>query len=115
MSTEARLPSPLSGSDNLDVVRELKDGGVDMIVSTAGPLDASDDTCERLHEKLSVYLYAATHPNFPNVYSAARDGRVRIFVSDSHPISERARVVIEKFAVEALSRDVEVHIGGPVD
>jgi hypothetical protein len=114
MNAEADSLSPLTDPDNLDVVGERNDGGVDMLVATAGPLDASDETCRRLQEKLSAYLYAATHPNFAKVYPAGRDGRVRIFVSDSHTISERARVVVEIFSREALARDVEVHIGSPV-
>jgi hypothetical protein len=114
MNTQAQGASPLTDPDNLDVIGERKDGGVDMVVSTAGPLDASDATCGRLREKLSAYLYAAVHPNFANVYPAAREGRVRIFVSDSHAISERARLLVEDFSREALTRNVEVRIGSPV-
>ena len=114
MNTQAQAPSPLTDPDNLDVIGERKDGGVDMLVATAGPLDASDVTCNRLKEKLSAYLYAAVHPNFPNVYPAARAGRVRIFVSDSHAISDRARLLVEEFSREALTRNVEVRIGSPV-
>ena len=114
MNTKAQLPSPLTDPDNLDVVGERNAGGVDLLVATAGPLDASDETCQRLQEKLSAYLYAAVHPNFANVYPAARAGRVRIFVSDSHAISERARTLVESFSREALARDVEVRIGSPV-
>jgi hypothetical protein len=91
-----------------------KMGGVDMLVSTSGPIDATDETCQRLQEKLNAYLYAAVHPNFVNVYPAARDGRVRIFVSDSHAISERARHLIQAFSREAHARNVVVTIGSPV-
>ena len=114
MNTQARTPSPLTDPDNLDVIGQRKDGGVDMLVSTAGPLDASDVTCGRLREKLNAYLFAAVHPNFANVYPAARTGRVRIFVSDSHAISDRARLLVDEFAREALTRNVEVRIGSPV-
>ena len=106
--------SPLSEPDNLDVVGERNDGGVDMVVSTSGPLDASDTTCQHLQTKLNTYLYAATHPNFVNVYPAARTGRVRIFVSDIHEISERARQVVDSVSREALARGVEIRIGSPV-
>lgn len=114
MNSDPQMPSPLTDPDNLDVIGERNDGGVDMLVATSGPLDASDETCERLRAKLSAYLYAAVHPNFVNVYPAARDGRIRIFVSDCHAISERARLLIESFSREAYARNVEVHIGDPV-
>ncbi|HQV73260.1 DUF6572 domain-containing protein [Dokdonella sp.] len=106
--------SPLSAPDNLDVIGECYNGGVDMMISTAGPLDASDETCSRLEEKLSIYLYACTHQNFAKVYPAAESGRVRIFVSDRHEVSERAREVVAKFAEQALSLNVEVCVGSPV-
>lgn len=102
--------SPLSDPDNLDVVGERNDGGVDLLVVTTGPLDASDETCQRLTEKLSTYLHAAVHPNFKDVYPAARNGRVRIFVSGSHSISERAQALVQSFVPEALARGVEVRV-----
>jgi hypothetical protein len=114
MSVQVKATSPLSDPDNLDVIGERNDGGVDMLVVTTGPLDASDETCRRLMEKLNAYLYAAVHPNFANIYPAARDGRVRIFVSDSHAVSERAQQLVQSFASEALVRDVEVRVGSPV-
>lgn len=113
-SPEIQNASPLSDADNIDVVGERKDGGVDMLVATTGPLDASNETCRRLEEKLGAYLYASVHPNFAHVYPAVHSGRVRIFVSEAHPISERARHIVEAFSNEALSRNVEVHIGSPV-
>ena len=112
MAGEAEKQSPLSDPDNLDVIAELKDGGVDMLVVTIGPLDDSDETCARLREKLSAYLYAAVHPNFPNVYPEAQNGRVRIFLSDAHPVSARANHVIQELSREALARGVELRLGG---
>jgi hypothetical protein len=106
--------SPLSELDNLDVIGERNDGVVDMLVVTTGPLDSSDETCLKLEAKLSTYLHAALHPNFPNVYPAAGTGRVRIFVSESHAISDRARQVVESMSKEALARGVEIRIGNPV-
>jgi hypothetical protein len=114
MNYGPQTPSPLSEPDNLDVIGERKGGGVDMLVATSGVIDDSDQTCERLQAKLNAYLYAAAHPNFANVYPATRDGRVRIFVSDVHSISERARQLIETFSREAYARNVEVRIGNPV-
>jgi hypothetical protein len=114
MSDQPPSASPLSELDNLDVIGERNDGGVDMLVVTTGPLDASDETCQKLQAKLSTYLYAAVHPNFANVYPAASAGRVRIFVSDSHAVSDRARQVVESMSREALTRGVEIYIGDPV-
>ena len=114
MSERSQISSPLSELDNLDVIGERNDGGVDMLVVTTGPLDASDETCEKLQAKLSCYLYAATHANFASNYPAASTGRVRIFVSNSHPISDRARLVVESMSKEALARGVEIHLGDPV-
>jgi hypothetical protein len=106
--------SPLSEFDTLDVIGERNDGGVDMVISTTGPLDASDATCQQLQTKLDTYLNAATHPNFANVYPAARTGRIRIFVSDIHEISERARQVVGSASKGALARGVEIRVGSPV-
>lgn len=105
---------PLSAVDNLDIVGERKDGGIDMVVVTTRPLDASEEICNLLGEKLNAYLRAATHENFAKLYPAAARGRVRIFVSDKHAISDRARQVVKTFAAEALARNVEVQLGGPV-
>jgi hypothetical protein len=114
MSDQPPRSSPLSEPDSLDVIGERKDGGVDMLVVTTGPLDASDETCQKLLAKLSSYLHAAVHPNFVNVYPAASTGRVRIFVSDSHAVSDRARQIVESMSREALSHGVEIRIGDPV-
>ena len=109
---EATDQSPLSDVDNLDVIVELKAGGVDMLIVTIAPFDESDSTCERLEQKLNAYLYAALHENFSKNYPAADDGHVRIFVDDAHPISTRARILVETFARQALARGVVVLIGG---
>ena len=114
MNVETPTSSPLSEPDNLDVIGERNDGGVDMLVVTTGPLDASDATCQQLQAKLNIYLYAATHPNFANVYPAAGTGPIRIFVSDSNAVSDRARQVVEAVSREALARGIEVRIGNPV-
>ena len=104
----------MSDADNLDLIGERNDGGVDMLVVTIAPLDDSDETCRLLEQKLSAYLFAATHENFAQVYPAAQTGRTRIFVSDLHSISDRARRVVEGFADQAMARNVEVRIGDPV-
>ena len=113
MSTDATdtETSPLSASDNLDVIGERKRGGVDMLIVTTGPLDASETKRRNLDEKLSAYLCAAVHENFANLYPAARGGRIRMVVSDKHSISDRARHVVESFAARALMRNVEVWVG----
>ena len=85
-----------------------------MVVATTGPLDASDETCQKLLVKLSTYLYAATHQNFSVVYPAASAGRVRIFVSDSHAVSDRARQIVESMSKEASALGIEIRIGSPV-
>ena len=105
---------PISAPDNLDVIGERREGGVDMLIVTIGPVDDSDATCQRLEQKLNAYLCAALHPDFPSECPAAAQGRVRIFVSDSHYISDRARAIVNAISREALSRNVEVRIGDPV-
>jgi hypothetical protein len=85
-----------------------------MLIVTTGPLDGSDETCALLRAKLDSYLYAATHANFASRYPAARSGRIRIFVSSTHSVSECAHQLVEAFAKEALIRNVEVKVGDPV-
>jgi len=104
----------MSGPDNIDIVGERKDGGVDLVVVTSAPLDESDTTCQHLELKLGAYLLAAVHPNFPKVYPSAKGGLTRIYVSDRHGVSVRARQVIEAFTKQALAHNVTVQIGNPV-
>jgi hypothetical protein len=113
-SSQSPSSSPFSAPENLDVIGERKDGGVDLLVVTSAIIDDSDETCRRLEEKLATYLFAATHENFARVYPAAGSGRTRIFVSDRHQVSDRARRLVENFARQAMSRNVEVQIGSPV-
>jgi hypothetical protein len=49
-----------------------------MLVVTTGPLDASDETCQKLLAKLSTYLHAAVHPNVANLYPAASASMTRL-------------------------------------
>jgi hypothetical protein len=114
MGVATQAASPLSAPDNLDVIGERKGGGVDMLVVTTATLDDSDETCRHLELKLNAYLIAAIHDNFPKVFPAAHTGRTRIYVSNRHVVSDRARRVVEAFAEQALMRNVEVRIGDPV-
>jgi hypothetical protein len=100
--------APIHDLDSFDVVGQRKDGGVDLVVSCSGPLDASKVTIGLLNQKVSNYLVTLSHPNFANVYPAARSGPVRIFISCAHEVSSEARSAIDTLAERAGRLGVEL-------
>jgi hypothetical protein len=79
--------APIQNLDSFDIVGQRNDGGVDLVVVCSGPLDDSTRTQALLRGKVQNYLATAVHPNFANVYLAAKEGPVRIVVACPHGIS----------------------------
>ena len=86
--------APIQNLDSFDIVGERNDGGVDLIVVCSGPLDDSAETQALLRGKIQNYLNTAIHPNFANVYAAAKDGPVRIVLACQHEISPVSQATI---------------------
>jgi hypothetical protein len=99
---------PIRNLDAFDVVGNRLDGGVDLVISCIGPLDASVETLRLIQQKVNAYLAAVAHENFPKVYPAAQRGPVRIFVSCEHAVSSEARGMIEVLAAQASRSGIEL-------
>jgi hypothetical protein len=99
---------PIRNLDAFDVVGSRLDGGVDLVISCVGPLDASVETLRLLQQKVNAYLVAVAHENFSKVHPAASRGPVRIFVSCEHTVSSEARGVIGVLAAQASRSGIEL-------
>ena len=99
---------PIGNLDAFDVVGSRLDGGVDLVISCVGPLDASVETLRLIQQKVSAYLVAAAHENFSKLYPAAQRGPVRIFVSCEHAASSEARNMIGVLAAQASRSGIEL-------
>jgi uncharacterized protein DUF6572 len=108
-------PSPVGDVDTIDVVGVRKDGGLDLVISVAAPLDASPSTLSLLEAKIRNYIKAAQSEAFLARYGRSLGVPVTIYVSCTHPIAEAARAVIEKLTDSALedgiSLEVQAHMG----
>ena len=100
--------APIGNLDALDVVGQRKGGGVDLVISCSGPLDEGVATLGLLERKVHNYLVAIGHPNFAEIYPAARSGSVRVFISCAYPVSPAARGAIDSLALRAAQRGVEL-------
>jgi hypothetical protein len=99
---------PIRNLDALDVVGSRLDGGVDLVISCIGPLDASVETLRLIERKVNAYLVAVAHENFPQIYPAAQRGPVRIFVSCEYAVSSEARGMIGVLATKASRSGIEL-------
>lgn len=106
---------PIRNIDILDVVAELKSGGVDLVISCDGALDESDETVDLLLAKIHSYMAAALHESFAETYPAAQRGPTRIFVSCAFDVSDRAREALLDAAELAEERGFEVRLVSSMD
>jgi hypothetical protein len=101
---------PIQNLDSFDVVGERIDGGVDLVVTCSGPLDASPGTLDLIERKVLAYLKTIAHENFARVYPAAQRGRVRIFVCCEHSVSDAAGKLIDTLTSSAGLQGVALSI-----
>ena len=93
--------------DTFDVVGVRKDGGIDLVVSCAGPLDSSPDTLWRLGQKVRNYLREVRGDNFRTKYGT---GTVQILVSCAHKVSKPALAMIRTLEREGAKQKVHVRL-----
>ena len=103
MSSEASVQN----MGTFDVVGVRKDGGIDLVVSCAGPLDSSPDTLWRLGQKVRNYLREVRSDSFRAKYGT---GTVQILVSCSHKVSKSARALIKVLEREGAAQKVHVRL-----
>ena len=76
----------------------------------SGPLDDSAQTQLLLKDKVQNYLSAATHPNFANVYPAAKEGPIRIVIACQHQISAVSQRTIDELTGKGIAMGVEITV-----
>jgi hypothetical protein len=94
---------PIGNLDRFDVVGVRKDGGVDVVISCAGPLDDSPETLWLLWQKVRNYLGEIASEAFRSEYGS---GPVRILISCQHDVSSPAQTLIASLRDEAASQGV---------
>jgi hypothetical protein len=102
--------APIQNLDSFDIVGERNDGGVDLLVVCSGPLDDSTETQALIREKVQNYLNTAGHPNFANVYPAAKDGPVRIVLACQHEISAISQRTISELAEKGGAVGIKITV-----
>ena len=103
MSSEASIQN----MGTFDVVGVRNDGGIDLVVSCAGPLDSSPDTLWRLGQKVRNYLREVRSDGFRTKYGT---GTVQILVSCAHKVSKPARALIKVLEREGAAQKVHVRL-----
>ena len=106
----AGLPDPVKDVDTIDVVGVRKDGGLDLVISVASPLDASPSTLSLLEAKIRKYIEAAQAEVFLAHYGRPLGVPVTIYISCAHPIAEAARDVIERLTGVALEDGIGLEV-----
>jgi hypothetical protein len=102
------LDPPIQNLDAFDIVGEREDGGVDLIIFCAGPLDSSASTLSLIEQKVRAYLDTVAHQDFARIYPAAQFGPVRIFISCEHYVSGAARKLIDGLETAAATQQVSL-------
>ena len=104
-------PLPIENLEAFDVVGVRKDGGIDLVVSCAGPLDASPETLSALRTKIANYLYEiseARNPTLRESFNCSPTAEIRIIVSCDFPVDPLALDVVEEMKKAAQASGVEV-------
>lgn len=100
---------PIENLDAIDVVGVRKDGGLDLVISCSGPLDASAETLELIQAKIANYLREIREARSPTIfeqYECAPDARVRIILSCAFPMHPDAVDVIKRMKRGAESMGI---------
>ena len=102
------MEPPIQNIDAIDLVGERVDRGIDFGLICSGPLDDSADTLQRLRDKLSGYIDAATSPDVWTAYPNATQGPVRILIHCPYAVSAAADALVGSLSRHAHGKGVEV-------
>ncbi len=105
------MTSPIKNFDSFDVVGARKDGGLDLVISCSGPLEASEETLRALRRKITNYLQevqCARAPTLLERYECAPGAAIRIIVSCAFSVDHEAMKVIEEMSDVATRSGVEL-------
>jgi hypothetical protein len=102
--------SPIQNLDAIDVVGARDDGGVDLVIVAAAPIDGSSDTLSRLDRKLRGYLAEARSECLRRRFPEAPPGSVRVLVVCEHAVDGAAQRLIHAYGEEAASGGIAVEL-----
>jgi hypothetical protein len=71
---------PIQGLDSIDLIGELKTGGVDLFIVNSNPKDASDETRRLLKQRIAGYLGAINSDRFKEEFGFPAAEQIRIIV-----------------------------------
>ena len=100
---------PISNVDSIDVTGVRKEGGIDLVISTYGPLDGGLETLRLISTKVRGYVAAVESGNLFARFDA-RPGPIRIIISCAHAIDPAARALIARLNGEAAKRGTSVEV-----
>ena len=104
------ISSPIGDVDTVDIVGVRKDGGLDMVISVAAPIDGSPSTLLQLETKIRNYMKGAQSDAFLRQYGRSLGVSVTIYVSCAHPIAAAARALIEKMQAAATKEGIVIQL-----
>lgn len=106
-------PTPIQSLDKFDVVGVRKDGGIDLVISCSGPLDATPETLLALECKIRNYVReveGARSPTFFEKYNCKPNAPITIFVSCNFEVHPKVMELIERMqsVAERIASKIEV-------
>lgn len=105
------MSSPIENLGSIDVVGVRNDGGLDLVISCAGPLDGSKETLWNLERKILNYLgeiREAKNPSLLESYGCSPDAKVSILIAHDPPIDPNALAVIQQMREVASAEGVQL-------
>jgi hypothetical protein len=81
--------SPVGRADRLDITAVKKDGGVDLVIVSARPLDTHPLTLRIVERKFRNYCFYVGHPAFAKEFGRPSEEKTRIILRvDERPPAE---------------------------
>jgi hypothetical protein len=90
------LDWPIHNVDELDIVGERNDGGVDLIIVVSGPLDGSAATLSMLESKIKNYIAALSSSEFKQKYGQPKENGNSIYIVSEYPVDALVFGAIER-------------------
>jgi hypothetical protein len=80
--------SPVGDPDQLDIIAKRRDGGVDLFIVVARPLDLSKETRDVFAQKFRGYCQYVASQDFEDEFGAPSEDRVCIVVRSDWEVPE---------------------------
>jgi hypothetical protein len=89
------IDPPIQNVENIDLLGERNDGGIDLIIVASGPLDGSSTTLNLLEQKIRNYVTELSSPSFINEFGSS-DNKFAIYIVCEYSIDPAALNLIEQ-------------------